>query len=177
MSEPSSVYAKIHISKANLKNYLNAQIKPLNDFNNWLMWINKQEYSGKITIEDVKSQHFWHCKTNQEYFDIYLSEDFTSSYFDYDERQELLIISILQFSQNMFDYIKMIHIIGSISSFKSSENTDFLMIYDFLWFEDAKPTYYLEIKKDKSNIVYTIGNELIIEATNYLEKRREINCS
>ena len=172
MSEQSSLYARINIRKEDLAAYLKSSIKPITQYSEWLEWSSKIEFYGEISKEDLLAEQFLNLKTTQEYLNMYLSEKFVFNLFDYNEEKEQLVISILQFSENVMDCIRMMHVIGGIVNYKNTDTTDFAIFYDFMW--ELEPTNYLEIVKGEGRIRYEIPDVLILEANNYLSERREI---
>ncbi len=172
MSEQSSFYARINISKENLASYLKSPVKPITEYKEWLEWSSKIDFYGEISKSDLLYEQFFNLKTPQEYLSVYLSEKFVFNLFDYNEEKEQLIIFILQFSDNVMDCIRMMHVIGGIAQYKNTSITDFAVSYDFMFGLEA--TNYLEIMKEKSFIRYGIPESLLVEANTYLSKRIEM---
>ena len=173
MSEQNSLYAKVHIDKEQLNKFLNAKITPITNIDKWMQWLKNMEYSGSIGQKDIESLTFYNCITNQDFFDIYFAATRIFPFQEYNTARKYWEVSILYFSENVFDYIRLMHIISTMAAYKS-ETVDFAIIYPFMWIENAKPQIQLIFDKHSITVNKEFKNELMDVAENHLTERRKI---
>lgn len=176
MSEPSSLFAKIHISKEKFAEFLQAKpAKPSIDDNLLVWWESRKMHSkSALTAECFFDNSL---PNNEAFIESWKEEEYTITFSDYDPVKELWIYAINLFSQNFLEILPTLIFIKSVESYKQANDDDFAMVFDYFWGDEGVMAYMafpnnhfsLDAKVDNTA---QIPKEQLEYAINYLDKKR-----
>lgn len=162
MSEPSSLFARIHLSKENLASFLAAPPKApvLND--NWINWWNSRRmYSpSPLGENDVFA---YQATSNKQILDFWVEDPGSGTIYEYDESTQVLDLGILMFSENFSEMIPMLAFILSLEDYKDDNKDDFAIVYPYFWGDT-----------DVQVFITFDGNKGILDTT--LETTKEVDA-
>lgn len=132
MSEPNSLFAKIHISKDNFEKFLTSKPQKPKLDNDWLQWWDSKEMYGKSDLQE-KNIFCYEDATNAEIIEGWKEAKESLTFSDYDVENEIWYFGIIMFSENYFEMIPGLAFIKSVSEFKTENKDDFAIIYSYFW--------------------------------------------
>ena len=148
MSELSSLFSKVKITKTQLENFLkSAPEKPtLND--NWQKWWDSREMYSKmdLTPEYLRS---YNDKTNQEVLDGWMEYKQAMAFSDYDEAKEEWQWGLLFFSENYVEMLPMLAFIVSMEKFVTESTENRAIVYPYFW-GDSNVDAYIYFENGKA---------------------------
>lgn len=176
MSEPSTLYTKIHISKENLEVFLNSEPSDPIIYTDWKNWMeSKRIYSSENienTISSIGPAGFDNIENLIDYFK---TDRYNICFFDYDENSEIMELSIIFFSENYGEMIPVLTALRGIENYSKGNNEDFIVIFDYWW-----GTTSIEERLENQNgfinalIVFKDNNTMFIEQPNSKVKKHII---
>lgn len=157
MSEPSSLYLQIPIKAAQRQAFLEHPIVPAGQYTDWLSWLDRKKFHGSITQADIEAWKYPEQNTG-DYLTPFLTGPFDgNSQASYDAEKELWTISVLEFSENYFDFIRFLGTFRVISQYMKTNlkagEEGFVLIQDFLWDASAESDVCLQLTTEGSNIL------------------------
>lgn len=177
MSEPSSLFAKIHISKDSFDNFLKAKPTTPKLDNNWIEWWNCKEMYGKTDLQE-RDVYCYEKPTNESIINSWKEAKHTFTFSDYDLGNEIWHFGIILFSENYSEMIPGLAFIKSVAEFKKEHDNDFAIVYNYIWgdkdihsyinYESGKGLFDNEIKT-KSNL----NSEILKYTEVYLDNKYE----
>ena len=132
MSEPNSLFAKIHITKDNFDTFLNSKPMTPKLDNNWLEWWDSKEMYGKTELQE-KNMYCYEDANNGEIINGWKEARESLTFSDYDAENEIWHFGIIMFSENYLEMIPGLAFIKSVSEFKNENKEDFAIIYSYFW--------------------------------------------
>lgn len=176
MSEPSALFAKIHISKEKFAEFLKGKpAKPSIDDDLLAWWESRKMHSKSALTEKCFFENT--LPTNEEVINSWKEEVETITFSDYDPVQELWIYAINLFSQNFLEILPTLIFLKSVESYKQANDDDFAMVFDYFWGDEGVMAY-MAFPNNKFKLDSKIENtaelpqEQLEFAINYLDKKR-----
>ncbi len=175
MSELSSLFCKVKITKSNLENFLNsAPEKPeLNE--NWLNWWESRKMYSKmpLTKELLRS---YNDKSNQEVLNDWMDYKQAMSFSDYNETTEEWHWGMMFFSENYIEMLPMFAYIISLEKYVTESTENMAIVFPFFWGDNGVHayTYFEKGKAILSPSVQTTDNiksEMLQDIKEYLNKK------
>lgn len=126
MSEPCSLFAKVHISQMQLDNFFAAppwQPAITQDWRDW--WDTRQMYS-KSALTEIP------CYANNR-VDAWLEDPFHMAFSNYDPAQELWHFGIIQFTENYIEMLPMLALLHHLAAYKKPDDDDFALIFNYFY--------------------------------------------
>lgn len=173
MSEPSSLYAKIHISKEGRDKFLESHINNPSYYEDWLLWLNNKEYSGSAITETTLGQVAYNSSLSGQYIQEWMSNPSAFSYELYDESSEIWLLSMYEFSENYLEYISFLNVLRGVDRFVDREGEGYILVHSYVW-GDTDSDALVHVSKGNSNIVNTIKDiphNYVKEASAHFRKR------
>nr|WP_294783860.1 hypothetical protein [uncultured Flavobacterium sp.] len=175
MSEPSSLYCKVKITKSQLEKFLNSPPEKPELNNNWLEWWESRDMYSKMDLTP-ELLRCYNDKSNQEVLDGWMKYDQSMTYSDYDETTEEWNVGIIMFGENYLEMIPMFAFIISLQNYiiESPENKAF--VFPYFW-GDRGVHAFIEFKENKAilnpNVQSTeeLNPDLLNNAIEYLDKK------
>ena len=130
MSEPNSLFAKIHITKDNFDNFQKSKPMTPKLDNNWLEWWNSKEMYNKTDLQE-KNLYCYDEPTNDSIINGWKEAKHSLTFSDYDLENEIWHFGIIMFSQNYTEMIPGLAFIKSIAEFKNENKEDFAIVYNY----------------------------------------------
>ncbi|MDQ1167739.1 hypothetical protein [Flavobacterium sp. SORGH_AS_0622] len=170
MSELSSLFSKLKITKAQLENFLkSAPEKPtLND--NWQKWWDSREMYSKMDLTP-EYLRYYNEKTNQEVLDGWMEYKQAMAFSDYDEAKEEWQWGLLFFSENYVEMLPMLAFIVSMEKFVTESTENRAIVYPYFWgdsnvdayiyFENGKAVLSPQVKSTSDVNVALMENTIV----------------
>lgn len=135
MSELSSLYCKVKISKIQLEKFLNTNIEKPELNKNWTdYWDSREMYSkSALTQEQL---YTYKNNTNQEVLDDWMNYREAMAFSDYDEVNEEWHWGMMFFSENYTEMIPMFAFILSLEKHVSESPENGAIVFPFFWGDD-----------------------------------------
>ena len=170
MSEPNSLFAKIHISKDKFDAFLKAKPKQpkLND--NWLEWWNSKEMYNKSELQE-KNLYCFEEPTNELIINGWIEAKETLTFSEYNLENEIWHFGIIMFSENYFEMIPELAFLKSIDEFKNEDENDFTIVYNYFW-GDEDVNAFINYKNGKAlfNNKILSKSDVDIQSMKYTEE-------
>lgn len=130
MSELSSLYIKVPISKEQLQKFKKSRpVAPaLNS--NWTNWWDSREMYNKQPLQVVQS---YHAESYGQVIEEIIDERFTGAQETYDEQTKTWYFMVLQFSENYHEIIPMISMLKDLANYLEPNAKGLAILYDFMW--------------------------------------------
>jgi len=173
MSEPNSLYARIQISKKAKNDYLESKIASPEKYTDWSKWLENNEYNGSITQDEINNMKFPGSTDNREFIYGWIESEFTEGFSEYIEHEKTWVLSMIEFSENYFDYVKCLHSLRSVDNFTDNESGGFILIHSYLW-GDTDSDVAIKIGKGESVILDSVPQDYVAEARKHLDQRMAI---
>jgi hypothetical protein len=176
MSEPNSLFAKIHISKENYDAFLKSNPQSSTLDKNWLDWWESKEMYGKMEL----TQTYIYCyedPTNEAIVNGWLNAKQSFTFSDYDAINEIWHFGIILFSENYLEMIPMLVFFKSLAPYIKNDDS-FVVVYNFFW-GGNEVNAYLTYKEKEGWLDKTVQTKLDIDAkqleyaNEYLAKKLE----
>ena len=145
MSEPNSLFAKIHITKDNFDNFQKTNPKTPKLDNDWLDWWNSKEMYGKTELKEV---YTYDDPTNESIINGWKDAKHSLTFSDYDLENEIWHFGIITFSEHYTEMIPGLAFIKSVAEFKTENKEDFAVVYNYFW-GDNYVCAYINYENDK----------------------------
>jgi len=139
MSEPSSLVVRAHLPPEAYERFLASLVAPVHHFNDWqqinakfdMAWLEKIHYEPMLHVRDwlhgfTRPPKDW--PKELQMFAI------ANTHVVYDSKQQCLHIDVLEFSENLIEYVEALNVLRQLAHFKETPNSDdFILIYPYLW--------------------------------------------
>ncbi|MEN2402123.1 hypothetical protein GKZ90_0020200 [Flavobacterium sp. MC2016-06] len=175
MSELSSLYCKVKITKSQLENFLSTSPEKPELNNNWLDWWESREMYSKmdLTIELLRS---YTNDNNQDILKDWQEYKESLAFSDYDETAEEWHWGMIFFSENYIEMLPMFAFIISMENYLSESSENIAVVFPFFWgdsnvhafitFEDNKAILSTKIRTTDD-----VNPALLDKAKEYLNKK------
>ncbi|SHL82626.1 hypothetical protein [Flavobacterium chilense] len=175
MSELSTLFCKVKITKPQLEKFLSSAPEEPELNNNWLEWWDSRQMHSKM---DLTKEHLctYNDTNNQAILDGWLEYEQAFGFSDYDETTEEWKWGMLFFSENYLEMLPMFAFIIGMEKYISESNENIAIVYPFFW-GDNEVQAYIHFEKNKaflsSNVQTTadINPDLLNTITEYLNKK------
>ncbi len=141
MSEPSSLYVRAHLSKDAYERFLKSQRVGPKAFDDWMVWLaNVELASGQPTpalIDEVALALADDTGTVEEGIEGWCDSDWSFAKSVYDEKTGLWQFGVLQFSENIYEYLAYLPFVRAVSMFQDRTQGDFMLVFPFIWAPDT----------------------------------------
>lgn len=151
MSEPDSLYLRVHLSKQAYERYLESISLDTRDFSDWMDWIGGAKMYGpgltpdRITEIGRKARK----RPMAEEIKSWVGDDQSIGRSVYDEATETWRYGVLGFSQNYGEFLEYLPQLRAIDRFKDRPGVDILLVYNFIWRPETY-TAFFEISEGSS---------------------------
>lgn len=170
MSEPSSLFAKIKIRRDKLNKFLSAPPAQFADLPGWNAWWDSREMYDKPKFNEELLEPY-NAKTNRAALKNWQKDKEAGTSLEYDETSHTWYVSILMFSENYFEMIPMLGLLRSIAPYKEPDDTDFILVFSFLWYEAGEPNAYIRFQDNASVFSEKIKKQDMKLASAYWKKK------
>lgn len=175
MSELSSLFLRVKITKEQLENFLNSSPKTpeLND--NWLNWWDSRNMYSKTSL-NPESLIAYNKTNNKSIINGWLQYKEASAFSDYNQTTEEWRMGIIFFSESFSEMLPMFAFITSMENYITENKDNLAIVYPFFW-GDSDVSAYLNFKEGKalfnSKIQTTtdVDPEILNSVTEYLTKK------
>lgn len=140
MSEPNSLFAKIHITKNNFENFLKAKPREPKFNGNWSEWWNSKVMYNRVDLQE-KDIYCYKDSTNEAIINGWKGAKHSLTFSDYDLESEIWNFGIIMFSENYLEMIPGLAFIKSVDEFKTENSEDFAIIYSHFWGDEDVYAY------------------------------------
>jgi hypothetical protein len=148
MSEPSQLYARIHLSRGRLDEFLNSTVPDPSGDESLLAWLSDAEYYGEpYTPELIRERVVSDARIGAWVDDLMTPAPYgiaMPARNQYDDESQTWTLAALDFSENYDDYIAALAIFREVAKYKDHPGNDGFLIYGFL-FEDRHVVAALRI--------------------------------
>lgn len=177
MSELSTLYCKIKITKAQLEEFLNSPLEEPALNQNWLeFWDSRKMYSKSVLTQE-------HLRTynddyNKEVIDGWMDYPEAMAFSDYDETTEEWNWGMMFFSENYVEMIPMFAFIISLEKYVTESPENYAVVFPFFWGDDGVNAYiYFEngkaVLSPKVQVLKDINLEFVEQTNEFLNKKWE----
>ncbi|MCR4032919.1 MULTISPECIES: hypothetical protein [Flavobacterium] len=135
MSELSSLYCKVKITKTQLEKFLNSSPEKPELNKNWLEWWDSRKMYSKMDLTPEQLQ-FYNDNTNQKVIDGWMNYREAMVFSDYDETAEEWHFGMMFFSENYLEMIPMFAFIISLEKYVSESPENRAIVFPFFWGDD-----------------------------------------
>jgi len=174
MSEPSSAYARVRLSKAAFAAFLASVPARPNQYPDWIAWLATSSYSGTLTQADIDQMGYDDYDRDKissvgAILDLWLNAPhFSVGESRYDNETQTWTFGNLDGSENYRDFIVFLTILRGVAYFKDLPGEDFILIFPFFW--GGPPEAYVLITPGSSRLVAEAPEAAEAEATEHLQK-------
>lgn len=141
MSEPSSLYVRAHLSKDAYARFLKSRRVGPQVFDDWMVWLKDVELaSGQPSaalIDEVAQGLADDHGTVEEGIQGWCDSDWSFAKSVYDEKSGLWQFGVLQFSENIYEYLAYLPFLRAVSMFQEHAQGDFLLVFPYIWSPDV----------------------------------------
>jgi hypothetical protein len=129
MSEPSSLVMQVHITVQQWVNYLTSEVRGVQNFDDWNLidedfqpsWLEKIDYGQTKTAQD------WLAACLPRGWPGVIQPLVV------DPERDLVTCVVLEFSENLIDFIDALNVLRRVAQHKDSSESDFVLIYPYFW--------------------------------------------
>lgn len=175
MSELSSLYCKVKITKPQLEKFLSSPLEEPQLNQNWLdFWESRKMYSKSVlTQEQLRN---YNDNNNREVIDGWIDYPEAMAFSDYDETKEEWHWGMMFFSENYQEMIPMFAYIISLEKYVTESAENQAIIFPFFWGDDGVNAYiYFEngkaVLSPKVQILEDVASNFVAETKEYLDKK------
>jgi hypothetical protein len=140
MSEPNSLFARIHLSKERFETFLAAPPKPPVLDANWTNWWNTRKMYSPHPLSE-NDLYAYNAASNKAILDGWMENKNTGTFYDYDETGQTLNLGLIFFSENYGEMIPMLSFILSLAEYKENNPDDFCIVFPFFWGDEDLSVY------------------------------------
>jgi hypothetical protein len=135
MSELSSLYLRVRLSKQAYERFLASETADARDFSDWMDWLAKAKMYGELTSEQVTEIGRRNRKCSvADMLQAWTTNPWPSPVKSvYDEATETWRLAMPFFSENYEEFIAMLPPLRAVDRFKDRPGTDFMLVYDHFW--------------------------------------------
>lgn len=177
MSEPSSLYMRVHLTAEQLEAFQSSRLMAPRSYDDWQPWLDSKTFHGNITAADIQNLNpsldagASDVQSVGEYLSFLLEDAYASpSQANYDATTQTWTLYVMQLSENYNDFIVALSILRGIAAYKDLPGDDFIIIYPYLWAENpgAFAEAYVVVTPGSSRILNQIPADVIHEANQRL---------
>jgi len=148
MSELSSLYCKVKITKPQLEKFLNSPLEEPELNKNWLdYWESRKMYSKSVLTQELLRTY--NDDINKEVIDGWIDYPEAMAFSDYDETTEEWNWGMMFFSENFVEMIPMFAFIISMEKYVTESTENKAIVFPFFWGDNAVHAY-IEFKDGKA---------------------------
>ena len=141
MSEPSQLYARLHLSRSHYEDLLASPFPDPSGDRAVLDWLATAQYYGERYTPATIRERLSGNTTVGAYIEDLMGPGVMGfpmpSRNEYDDKTETWTLGVLDFSENYDDYLAAVAVFRMAASFKDLPGDDGLLIYGCLWEDDA----------------------------------------
>lgn len=175
MSELSSLFCKVKITKSQLEKFLNASPEKPELNGNWLKWWDSRQMYSKmaLTAELLRS---YHDDSNQEILNGWMEYKQAMAFSDYDETAEEWHWGMMFFSENYLEMLPMFAFIISLEKYVSESAENMAIVFPFFWGDNGVHVY-INFEEGKAILsptvqtTYDVNPEILNYTKEYLNKK------
>lgn len=175
MSEPSSFFMKVTITKEAKEKYLRYKLRDIQPYTDWLDWLSNKRYYGTITEEDLNPAYYG-SGTIESYIDQWVGFPRTFGFNEYDEERQVWTVSLYEFSENFIEYINFVSVFRHLQNYIEESSSGFVLVHSYIW-GDIEDDFLVQILPNKSVILDDIPKENMREAVLHFDKRKKLIAS
>jgi hypothetical protein len=169
MSEPSSLYARIHLSEPALRAFVESRPTRPAAYGDWRGWLDRASFYGTISDAAIAAMEPSAEPSVRAYLDALCRPVvYEPSRERYDPATQTWTLTVLQYAENYGDFIDILTIIRAITAYKDLPGDDVILIYPFLW--GGEPEAYLRIAEGASHFEQQVPGDVIAEADAYFRQ-------
>ena len=177
MSELSSLYCKVKISKSQLEKFLSNPVETPELNKNWIEWWDSLKMYSKMDLTSELLRPY-NNENNQEVINEWLKYDQAMAFSDYDEATEEWHWGMLFFSENFVEMLPMFSFIISMEKYVTESAENRAIVFPFFWGDQDVSAYiYFENGKaflnPKVHTLNDVNSDFVEEANDYLNKKWE----
>jgi len=135
VSEPNSLYVRVHLSKDAFERFLKSQSVAASHFHDWMPWLGQAEvYGGPLSeqwLAEVSEGH--QAGTVEDALAAWVDDGWSMARSVYDEETETWVFGCLQFSENYHEYMVSLPFLRAVEAFKDRPGDDFMVVYPCIW--------------------------------------------
>jgi hypothetical protein len=162
MSELSSLYARVRLSEAALRAFVESRPARTAAYGDWRGWLDRASFHGTISDAEITAMPAGAEPSVRAVLDALCRPLDESSRERYDPVTQTWTLAVLQFSENYGDFIDTLTIIRAIAAYRDLPGDDAILIYPFLW--GGEPEAYLRIAEGTSHFEPQAPGDVIAEA-------------
>jgi len=177
MSELSSLYCKVKITKSELEKFLNSPLEKPELNKNWTeYWDSREMYSkSELTQKDL---YTYNDETNQEVINGWIDYPEAMAFSDYDETTEEWNWGMMFFSENYTEMIPMFAFIISLEKYINESSENKAIIFPFFWGDnDVQAFISFENEKailsPKVQTLNDVDSKFLEQTTEFLNNKWE----
>lgn len=175
MSELSSLFVKVKITKNQFENFLSSSPQKPELNNNWLAWWESRNMYSKmdLTTEWLRA---YNDANNKSALDGWLDAQQAFAFSDYDEASEEWRLGIIFFSENYLEMLPMFAFVISLEKYISESTDNLAIVYPFFW-GDSHVSAYINFEEgiasfnNKIQTTADVNPEILNSVTAYLSKK------
>jgi hypothetical protein len=171
MSEPSSLYLRAHLSRNAFESYLRSPMAVPSDFDDWMTWLSEIEFNdGPATpawIKRISAEMADRLGLVDDGIAIWRDLDWSCTRSVYDEKTEVWQLGILQFSENIFEYLTNLPFLRAVCQFQDRHADDFLIVLPHLW-SPGVCELCIDLRPGASHVATLASEARLTEAAEFL---------
>ena len=171
MSEPASLYARLHLSEAGRAAYRASVPPPPNAYPDWESWLAGRQMHGSLSVAGLSGT--WVADPAGSILEAWLdpARSFpgnASSKADSDTWR----LSLLEFSENYGEWVSLLTVLRSAAPYVDPDRRSLVVVHDFLW-GDPETDVAIELAAGESRILDVPPAADVAEADRYLQAQRD----
>lgn len=177
MSELSSLYCKVKITKSQLEEFLNCPVEKPELNKNWLEWWESRKMYSKMEL-NTELLRAYNFSTNNDVVDYWMEYKQAMTFSDYDQNTEIWHWGMLFFSENFTEMLPMLNFIISLEKFVIENTENMAIVYPYFWGDNTVDAYIhfdksKGILSPKIETIEDVNPEIMKETIFYLNKKWE----
>jgi hypothetical protein len=130
MSELSSLFVKIKITKENLENFFTQTPEKSALSDEWMNWWNSRKMYSPEKLQNIP---FYNTTNNRIIIEELINHKQTGTVEYFDPASETWILSTVFFSENYYEILPILSWLEKITPFLKEQENGYAMIYDYYW--------------------------------------------
>lgn len=177
MSELSSLFVKIKITKKQFENFLTSSPQKPELNNNWTEWWNSRDMYHKTNLS-TESLYAYDENDNKSIIEGWLQAEQAFAFSDYDQAAEEWRFGIIFFSENYSEMLPMLSFVLSMEKYATESKDNLAIVYPFYW-GDSQVLAYINFEGEKALLnskIQTIADvdpEILNSVAEYLTKKSD----
>ncbi|WP_157288392.1 hypothetical protein [Uliginosibacterium gangwonense] len=172
MSEPNSLYVRVHLSKDAFERFLKSQTVAASHFNDWMPWLGQAEvYGGPLSeqwLAEVSEGH--QPGTVEDALAAWVDDGWAMARSVYDEATETWMFGCLQFSENYGEYMVYLPLMRAVEAFKDRAGDDFMVVYPRIWGPTDCHVVCISLSQDGGALCDEFSPRMRAEADGFLQR-------